>query len=326
MKINLARPVRILAGLLAVQIALTAVTYWPRAAAGEAASLFPGLDVSTVTRIEIDAGTGEEIVLAKSDDAWVLPEADDYPVAADKVSALLEKVAALRTDRLVATTAESQARLQVADSDYVARAAMQTADGTEHVLYLGSSPGYNSTHMRAGSEEATYLTSAITRYDVAATPASWVETSYLGLTSADLQAVALHNAQGDLSLTLGEDGLWALAGLRASETLDQARVQSLIGRAATFNITAPLGREAQADYGLDEPAAELVLTTAGGEITVQIGALDEDEASYIVKSSASEYYVKVASYSVQDLVEATRDGLLVIKETPTPAPTGSPAS
>jgi hypothetical protein len=87
-----------------------------------------------------------------------------------------------------------------------------------------------------------------------------------------------------------------------------------------------LGREAQADYGLDEPAAELVLTTAGGEITVQIGALDEDEASYIVKSSASEYYVKVASYSVQDLVEATRDGLLVIKETPTPAPTGSPAS
>ena len=38
--------------------------------------------------------------------------------------------------------------------------------------------------------------------------------------------------------------------------------------------------------------------------------MDETAGGYTVKSSASEYYVVVGKYALQDLVEQTRAGLL----------------
>ena len=325
MKIKIPPLLRILAGLLIVQVGLSVFTFWPRTAAGQAAPLFADLDTAAVTRVDIRAGTGDEVTMARSGDGWVMPDADDFPVTADKVTALLDKIAALSTDRLVTNTAASQARLQVADDDYATRIALTDADGKETVLYLGSSPGYNSVHVRAGGEDATYLTSALSTWDAATTAASWIETAYVDVSSADLTALTLHNSHGDLVLTLGDDGLWSLAGLGAEESLDQARVQSLIGRATTYNITQPLGRSAKPEYGLDAPVAEVVLTTADGETTIQIGAEDTADSSYVVKASSSDYYVKSAAYSIQDLVDATHDSLLVPPATATPT-VAAPAS
>lgn len=53
-------------------------------------------------------------------------------------------------------------------------------------------------------------------------------------------------------------------------------------------------------------------------MTVRVGAQNPDDESYAVKSSESPYYVQVAGYAVQDLVDKTRDDFLELPPTPTP--------
>ena len=55
-----------------------------------------------------------------------------------------------------------------------------------------------------------------------------------------------------------------------------------------------------------------------GDVALLIGPFDPDDNSYAVISSESPYYVRVAEYSVKDLVENTRDDLLKVEPTPTP--------
>ena len=56
-------------------------------------------------------------------------------------------------------------------------------------------------------------------------------------------------------------------------------------------------------------------------ITLTIGAKDAADSTYIVKSSESPYYVKVADYSVKELVERGKANFL---QQPTPAPGATP--
>src|SRR5512137_2324886 len=93
----------ILVGVLAAQIVLMAVVFWPRArAAGRPGqALFPGLQTDQIVKMTVTGADGKSVTLAKNGDAWVVPAADDYPVQADKVPPLLTKVAGLKADRAV---------------------------------------------------------------------------------------------------------------------------------------------------------------------------------------------------------------------------------
>jgi hypothetical protein len=84
-------------------------------------------------------------------------------------------------------------------------------------------------------------------------------------------------------------------------------------------LLRPLGKEDNPAYGLDKPSAVVTLQTAEKTITIQVGAKFREDNSYVVKSSESPYYVRVAEFSVKDLVEKSRDGF--IKPPPTPTPT-----
>ena len=60
-------------------------------------------------------------------------------------------------------------------------------------------------------------------------------------------------------------------------------------------------------------------------VTLTIGAQDPDDKSYVVKSSDSEYYVRIAEFSGQDLAERDRAGFLPATPTPAAAPAQLPA-
>jgi hypothetical protein len=71
---------------------------------------------------------------------------------------------------------------------------------------------------------------------------------------------------------------------------------------------------------MQDPSAVLVIQTQSAEgtastFTLQVGARSEQDGSYVVKSSESPYFVRVAEYTVQDWVEQTREGLLETPET-----------
>jgi hypothetical protein len=136
-------------------------------------------------------------------------------------------------------------------------------------------------------------------------------------------ALTVENANGSLDLRqIGETG-WMLADQADDETLDQSTVTSLANRAAYITLLEPLGREEKPEYGLSNPSAVVTIRTHSEEgedqtYTLWVGAQDAEDNSYVIRSSESPYYVRVSEYSVQDLVEYTRDDLMELPPTPTP--------
>jgi len=313
---------QILAGILVVQIILSVFVFWPGSAAtGASEPLFLELEASDIVALTITDADDNSIQLKVSGD-WVLPDADDYPAQADKITPLLEKIVGLTTGRLVTRTDASHKRLQVSPDDFVHRIDFETADGTKRTLYLGSSPKYGSTHFRVEGQSETYLTSELSTWEAKAEAASWVDTAYLSVPQDDITKLTLENANGTFTFTKDDEGTWTMSGLAVDETLDEAKVTSLIGQAASVNMIEPLGKEEQAAYGMDEPNAVVTVETGDKTITLRVGAKEPDANRYVVISSESPYYVRVYEYSVKDFVEKTRDDFLQLP--PTPTPEGTP--
>ena len=323
---------RILAAILAVQIVLLAITFWPRAsAAGGGEPLFGELSADQVVRLTLQGAEGEPVVLAQNAGRWVLPEADDYPAQGDKIAALLDKLLAIRGDRLVARTGGSHQRLKVAGDDFERLITLELADGTQHQLYLGTSPRYQVLHVRPGDQDAVYLALGLTLYDARAEVTAWVDPVYFSVPRDEIVALTLENANGRFAFKKGEDDAWTMEGLSADETLNPNNVTSLVTRVTSLQMRRPLGREEQAAYGFDAPSAVVTVLTRdaeGGERThiLRVGAQRNEgkDAGYVVKSATSPYYVLAADYTVSNFVERTRQDFLELPPTPTPEPTVEP--
>jgi hypothetical protein len=314
---------QILAAVLVVQVILSLVVFWPRSAAtAEAEPLFPDLNTDDVVALTLVNAAGETIFLEKVDGEWVLPEADNYPVLGDRVSSLLDKIAGLTTGRLVTRTEASHRRLQVASDEFQRRIDLELADGTQHTLYLGSSPRFGVTHVRVAGQNETYLSDEVAAMDAGATASAWIDTAYVSVPQEEVTAVTLENEQGTFVFSRDEEGNWTLEGLDADETMDPAAVSALVRKATAVTMVAPLGTEAEPEYGLDEPNAVVTIETTGGSITVAVGAPGEDENTYVVHSSESSYYVLAGETAVGGLVGTARADLLTEPPMPTPEASG----
>ncbi len=313
---------RILIGTLAVQLVLAAIVFWPRQAvdAGK-----PLLDVAAedVTALTIQDEQGQSVALTKAGDSWVASSAADYPADATKIAPVISKLAAINTGRLVGETTASHTQLQVADGKFVRKIDVQTAAGAK-TLYLGSSAGSNTTHVRLAGQNQVYLAGDLATYDIASDLASWVNSVYFSLPAADVTGFSLKNANGEFVFAKDASGVWTLRGLAAGEALDASKVTSLVNQFASLRLTKVLGKADDPAYGLAQPSATLTIQAKSGDQTksysLTIGAKDATDNSYAVKSSESAYYVRVAEYGVKELVEQTRE--LFMQPTPTTQPAG----
>jgi hypothetical protein len=320
----------ILAAILALQLVAVVAIFWPRGTASseEAVGLFPGLETDRIVAVTITEGDGSTLRLAKQAGGWVLPEAGDYPVQDDRVPPLLDKIVALEAERLVTQTGDSHKRLKVAQGDFERRIELELADGTRHELYVGSSPSYGAVHVRAGDQDQVYLTSEITAYDADTAASRWVDSVYFTVPEEELVALTLENSHGVFQFAKDGD-TWTMEGLAEDETFDEPKLQALVGRVNSIPLLRPLGQEELVAYGMKEPNAVVTVKAESEEAgertyTLRVGAQDPEDASYVVISSESPYYVRVSEYTVKDFVENAREGFLVVPPTATPeaTPTG----
>ena len=310
---------QILIGVLIIQIILGVVVFWPRSTEAVGSEpVFTDLEAGDIVALTIVDGDGNSVTLRQVTGNWMLPDADDYPAQADKITPLLDKLVGLTTGRLVTRTDASHKQLQVAADDFVRRIVFETAEGKEHTLYLGSSPSYGATHFRLDSQSETYLTSDISNWETNATASSWVDTGYQNVPQADVTRLAVENGNGTFVFIMDDEGNWTMEGLAEDETLAETKVTAAVQQASSVNMIEPLGREEQAAYGMGAAKAVATIETAAKTITLRVGAQDSDDNSYVVTSSESPYFVRVSEYSVQALVENARDDFLELPPTPTP--------
>jgi len=310
---------QILSGLVILQLLLIAVIFWPnRGADASAERLLAGITLDDVQAITIEQGEAS-VHVARGGDGWVLPDADDFPVTALSATDTISRVLEINTSRLVASNAGSHERLQVTEKDAVRTVTVETKEGTSLTLLVGSSPSFRATNVRLSDSDNVYLTNSLQATDLKTDYGSWVNTSYLAIPQSDVAAIEITNNQGTLNFTQVSTDTWALDDLAANETFNQNNLSSLLTRVSGFNMVKPLGKEAKPEYGMESPAATMTIqsTSADGEAqstTLTVGAAPLESGNYVVKSSASDYYVEAATFSVENLIDRSRADYLQLPE------------
>ncbi len=314
----------VLSAILVVQLVLVGLALRPaETTAPKTKTFFEGIGKDAVTALVIH-DQDKELRLEKKDDAWLVQADHEYPADATKITALLDKLTGLSSNRLVARTRASHVRLKVADDLYNRRLDLVAGDTTIS-LYLGSSPTYKTLHVRLADEDEVYLVTDLSIWELQTTKESWWKTRYLDLAATDLTRVELENKAGSFTIEKKKDAEapWRLAGEDAA--LDPKAVDDFLAAASRITLLTYLGTEEKPDYGLDKPAATTRLTTKDGKtITVRIGPKNKDENNHVVKRDDSPFYVSVAAYAVEKLLDKTADSLLAAKEAPSPDDTTGP--
>jgi hypothetical protein len=310
---------QILIALLILQVALAVVLFWPRQPASSAGQpLFAELEAAEINRLTIRDEAGEQVQFVKMGESWVLADAGDYPTTEGTVPELLDKLSSLLVGRPVTESKESHARLKVADDAYTARVELKRADGTLRTLYVGTSPSYGASHVRVAEQDEVYLAADLSSADVGTRVSNWIDTNY-ALPAQEAVAAMLENKNGAFEF-VREGETWSMTGLKEGEAASSTTISSLVSRASSVRMVRPLGTESKPSYGLDAPNAVLVVRARSAEgtqstYTLQVGAKSDQDGSYVVKSSESPYYVRVAEYTVREWVETSREDLLETPET-----------
>ena len=316
------RLIQILTGLLVLQLILVGVVYFPKGKpATGGAPLLGDLTADQVTAVTVTDAKGNEISLKNAGDGWVLPDADDYPADAERVSKMLDGLIAIKTDKLITKTPASQKRLEVAADKFQRKVVLTTADGSKTV-FIGTSAGAKATHVRLDGQDETFLTDAITAWDAPAQASGWVKPEFVSVNKDDVTAVTIENTNGTLKFAKGDDGNWTLDGLSADEELDSGKVNAMLTQASKINLNAPIGKKADPSLGLDNPQATVTVSVqpksgAAQTITLKFGAKD-DNNQYALQSSTSDYLVRVSGFVGDNFVGKTRTDF--IKQPPTPTP------
>ena len=328
--------------LLVVQIVMLAITV-VTSTGTETKPVEPvlqGMTAADVERMTIADDLENQVTVARGEDGWVLPNADDFPVDGAKVDEILGKIAGMDTRRLVATNPANFARLEVKDDDFRRTISLESAESSA-VLYLGGSGGADTVYVRREHENDVYLGVGLNSWELATQTSTWVDANYVSVPQADVQAITIRNEQGSFTfLRNGED--WTYSGLAEDEKFENTKMPLVLRNAATIRLLEPLGLEALDEYDLaepqvtvevryrqlvnveeavaaeegdgqtvDEPAAKVPVEYTEKAYTLIFGA-DKDDGA-VLKSSAAEYYVLVRDTIIDAFREISHADL--VKET-----------
>ena len=313
---------RILAIALVLQVAMVAFVFWPESTT-EAGPIFPDVEPGSIARVKITGPDGGTIEVERGSDGCILPLADSYPCRTDRLNNLFDTLGALVADNVVTRTASSHLRLRVSPTRFERLLEFETLDGKAYKLYLGSALTVSASHVRADGRDEVYKVSELTTSDAPVNALGWIETEYLFVPQSFLTNVSIDNSLGQLELTQDGDGNWTVEGIEEGEEVDQARVNSLLTRAASVSMREPLGRLEIEEYGIGAPTGAYTLESrndAGAVATVTLTVGAAVQGGYVVKSSESDYYVLVADFEVDDMLQATKGYVLKPPPTPTPEP------
>lgn len=321
---------KILVALLATQVVVVIASQFTRTASARRSAperLFATLDADKVSKIEIigtpkneDSDPDQEsIVLEKVNGKWGVASADQYPVNAQKVKDLTEKLEKLRSRTTVLTGSKYHEKLEVS-SDKYQRKVNVTTGGETSTFYMGSSPSFKNTHVRVDGSDEVYLVNDFGTSDLGTRAWSWVDRKYHDIPAKDVWALTVKNPKG--SFVLEKDPAsetWAAVG--TTKELDKNTVDDIVRKARSISLEQPVGKGEKSDHGLKAPQATVTLTTGTSTIagappketrtvTVKIGKKLEKPAQYFVKSSESPYVVRVSEWAVKPLIDKGRADLI----------------
>lgn len=306
----------ILSMVLAAQVVLLAIVFWPGSTSsdGESNASLLNFNSEDVSRIVI-SDKETSVVLSRAGQDWVLPEYHQLPTDPLKVTAALESLPALAQGWPVAQTPAAQQRFEVAQDNYQRKLQFANDTDTMSTLYLGTSPGFRKVHVRREGEDAIYAVEFNT-FDLPVTESEWLDKTLL-------QLVGIDSVQGlDYQLTRAGDE-WRMAD---TEIPVQATVDSLINGLQSLRVNGSVDI-ATAAILRDTQVPPTLTVVSGGE-TYEYRLFEIGEAYYLKRSDIDIYFsVSALDFDrLNDVNASTLREQEAAQETSDTATTGEPES
>ncbi len=321
---------QLLIALLVIQVILAGAVYMPRNTANQSGPLLSDYKADAIVKMEIVDADKNEAQLVKDGAEWKLavPDGSLYPTEANKVQGVLDKLTAATNNRMITRTATSHKQLKVAGDDFVRKISLSNGAGVQYILYIGTSPGTGTSHVRLDGKDEVYL-AALDSYDFDATPSGWINTAFLSFPDNSVTSITLKNNNGTFEFSRDASNKWSMKDWGDSP-FDTDKFAPLASRLTNMRMLRPFGVKDDPAYKMDNPLAIVTFTYKKSEsesptVTLTIGARDEKSKSYVVKSSTSEYYMKVDGYYIDEYVNSKKDDFIKAEPTPT-APANPPAA
>lgn len=260
---------------LAIQVAAVAVLIAVKSGGAVEPAPFLDFDAGAVDSVAVSNVEGD-VVLAKKDDAWQLP--DGLPADAAKVKGVIDKLADARGGWPVATSASVQERFELTEENHQRRLTLSAAGETVADIYLGTSPGYRKAHARRVDGDDIFAIT-FSNYEAAVKATDWLDKSLLRpdgvLTGLRYAEASFDPPAADppaplFALTKSEEGVWAA---ESGASLDQAEVETLAGRFTGLTVT-----------GVSDVPGEDVLADVAGQEAAEDDAAPADVASADIAS------------------------------------------
>lgn len=300
----------ILTGAAAVQLALTAVMWWPRTErAAEPTDLvaLPG----ALDRIAIhgrrqagEPDPGVKVELKKVDGNWVVANAHDYPADATKVQELVDHLEHVMVRAPVTRQPASHASLNVADADHARTVDLGSGEHTVS-LVLGAASG-SAVNVRRAGEPEVYGVRGWTVWSLGEQPSRYWDGKLLTVDPATIDTLTV--TRPDATLTFEKDASgWSAAGQEVA--LDQAEVDALVQRLSSLRVADVVGTD-PGDRFASATRVEWTTTADGANArgAFEIGAADA--GNHAVRVEGSRWVVMVPTTSVSRWASLKLDELL----------------
>jgi hypothetical protein len=316
------RTQRLLAGVLALQIVLLVLFNNPFTSHGAGAErpLIPALESITPEKLEIDGEQGASVTLERSEGKWTLAQPAGYPAAAGKVEKLIQDLEHLTAHRQVVSGSRYHAALKVAADDYERRVRIweKPAKAPTTEVFVGTSPGYQVSHVRVAGSDRVYEASGLNAYDLPADATSWIERNLVSISADEADSVVVANHQGGFTL-VKRGGTWVIEApaARSQAALDQGQASGLVRALCGMTLSQPVGAVDESAQGLASPEATVVVgrqaagTAAAETVTLRIGGLvpDKQDERYATQSGSG-FAVTIPKYAFDRAVTVTLAELL----------------
>lgn len=296
------RLIATLAVLLGLQLLLALWLWTPAEEAGPERAELLAFDREAVDAIEISDADGKTLKVIRTADGWLLPGHFDFPASAYRVDGLLGRLGSLRPGLPVATSDAAAGRFRVAKDGFERHIRLLAGDRTLAELYLGDAAGPRRAYGRAAGDSTIYPL-AFTSFDAGTGAAAWTDKNYLHRDGKDLVGVTL----GNIALRRDADG-WVLADLAEGEQTDTDAAVGLVRQLTQLNFMSVTGPKATPPKG--DPLLQAKLAFADGRTVDYRFADPGQDGDPLLVVSDRDHVLRIGSYAVKPLLEATREQLL----------------
>ena len=276
--------------ILIIQCGMVAVLYWPQqipSDAEEVESLLP-FDPDEIDEIYVGDSQGNEAVLLRMSDQWILPDLAGMPIDREMIDKLRSSISNRAGEWPIATTAASRQRFQVAAYLYQRRLTLIGGGELLATIYLGTSPGFRKVHARNDAQDAIYSI-PYNNFEAPTEAGAWLDKTLLQI------AEPLKIQAGEYTVS-NEDTGWVSS--RGGQP-DERELAALLLGLRSLQVDGIADEDMQRTLAIAAPELSLEIETEDGSTNLVL--ITVGRAHYI-RSNKYDYFFTLSAYDFDRLV------------------------